>query len=77
MRNKVTNQLLEMNEDELRIVSTSKQSLSKVVAHLFQEIAYSMGYKIALPFSHATKIIESVLKDISDVFSSAFQNVCE
>lgn len=73
MKNKVTNQLYEINEDELRIANASKESLTKVVAHLFQEIAYTTGYKIALPFAHSAKIVENVWNDISDGFSSAFR----
>lgn len=73
MKNMVANQLYEINEDELRITSDSEESLTKVVAHLFQEIANTSGYKIALPFARSSKIIESVWNDISDGFSSAFR----
>lgn len=77
MKNKVINYLYEINEDELRIASISEQSFDKLVALIFQEVACEKGYKIALPFAHASKIAESVWNDISDGFSSAFRNVCE
>lgn len=75
IRNMVVNQLYEMNEDKLRIASASKQSLTKVVTHLFQEIAYATGYKISLPFVYTSKVIESIWNDISEGFSSAFRNI--
>jgi hypothetical protein len=77
MKNKVINHLYEINEDELRIAGISEQSFEKAVARLFKENARDIGYKIALPFAHATKIVESVWNDISDGFSSAFRDVNE
>jgi hypothetical protein len=74
MQNKVLNHLYEMNEDELRIASIVEQSFDKAVALLFHEFANDIGYKIAIPFAHATKIVENVWNDISDGFSLAFRN---
>ncbi|NOQ27119.1 MAG: hypothetical protein GQ564_17300 [Bacteroidales bacterium] len=74
MKNKVINYLYEKTEDESRIASISEQSFDKVIAHLFQEVAFAKGYKIALPFARASKIVENVWNDISDGISSVFRN---
>lgn len=75
MRAKVISQINSMNDDELKITFQSKTSLSKVIAGLFREIAFALGYIIALPLAYAAKIAESIWTGFSDGFTKAFDNI--
>lgn len=75
MKRRVIDQLNSMNNDELKIALISKQSLANVIARLFQELAYAIGYMIALPFAYAARIVESVWTGLGNGFNAAFNNV--
>lgn len=75
IRERLVNQIRDMNEADLKIVAQTEQSLASFIAEAFQSIAKLMGYLIALPIAYGILIAKSLADGFSSGWDAAFKKV--